>query len=338
MNYKKLNEVDVIESMSDSGYVLGVDENGGIKRVPKPTLGKVKTVNGAEPDENGNIELEIETDGVKTVNGEAPDENGNIDVCKALKDVGATSLMSIDDFVETFSLGGFSNRKDGYNDTGTFGNECRRKKYEKAKVTYDGKEYICDIEYEYDGSSLMFAHIGNKSIAAQIYENTGEPFYFYYDYDMDEYILRFKVALGYDSTVTIQGLNSVTQTVPESLLPTPKSISVLYEYNEENNTIGGYTYDEVLNLLKSGCNVTFIKTAKQYIPPLCLTFCGSCGDETSEYAEGGWGSGLLFGAVAAQMGYDSSLDGDEARNISGLQFYSVFWTKSSVTEYEKRVV
>ena len=56
MNYKKLNEVDVIESMSDSGFVLGVDESGGVKRVPKSTMGKIKTINGAEPDENGNIE------------------------------------------------------------------------------------------------------------------------------------------------------------------------------------------------------------------------------------------------------------------------------------------
>ena len=38
----------------------------------------VLTVNGVEPDENGNVE--IEAGGVQTVNGVEPDENGNVDV------------------------------------------------------------------------------------------------------------------------------------------------------------------------------------------------------------------------------------------------------------------
>lgn len=40
MHYEKLNEVDIVKSMSDSGYVLGVDETGDIKRIPRSTLGK----------------------------------------------------------------------------------------------------------------------------------------------------------------------------------------------------------------------------------------------------------------------------------------------------------
>ena len=59
MSYKKsrLNEVDIVESMSDSGFVLGVDENGNVKRVPKSAMSKIKTINGAEPDENGDIKI-----------------------------------------------------------------------------------------------------------------------------------------------------------------------------------------------------------------------------------------------------------------------------------------
>jgi hypothetical protein len=39
----------------------------------------VKSINNITPDENGNVQLEIETDsGVKTVNNIEPDENGNI--------------------------------------------------------------------------------------------------------------------------------------------------------------------------------------------------------------------------------------------------------------------
>lgn len=48
--------------------------------------GKIKTVNGKEPDEEGNVKIdipkipEIPTDYVKTVNGIKPDENGNVKV------------------------------------------------------------------------------------------------------------------------------------------------------------------------------------------------------------------------------------------------------------------
>ena len=50
-------------------------------------FGKVKTVNGVEPDENGNVEIDIDIPEidipeceVKTVNGVKPDENGNITI------------------------------------------------------------------------------------------------------------------------------------------------------------------------------------------------------------------------------------------------------------------
>lgn len=43
-----------------------------------PTL--VKTVNGIEPDDTGNVAVEIPAGGVQTVNGVAPDENGNVNV------------------------------------------------------------------------------------------------------------------------------------------------------------------------------------------------------------------------------------------------------------------
>lgn len=42
------------------------------------SVGKVKTVNGVEPDENGNVV--VDAGGIKTVNGTAPDESGNVDI------------------------------------------------------------------------------------------------------------------------------------------------------------------------------------------------------------------------------------------------------------------
>lgn len=53
-------------------------ENGELKRKEGASLGGgVKTVNGIEPDETGNIEVDS---GVKSVNGIEPDENGNVEV------------------------------------------------------------------------------------------------------------------------------------------------------------------------------------------------------------------------------------------------------------------
>lgn len=40
----------------------------------------IQTVNGIEPDENGNILIEIPECNVQTVNGIAPDENGNVEI------------------------------------------------------------------------------------------------------------------------------------------------------------------------------------------------------------------------------------------------------------------
>lgn len=76
MNYTMLSDVDVKETLLDTDHILGVDEYGDIVKTPKSTLGKVKTVNNIEPDENGNIV--VETGGVKTINGVVPDEAGNI--------------------------------------------------------------------------------------------------------------------------------------------------------------------------------------------------------------------------------------------------------------------
>ena len=50
------------------------------KYLPNEALTGVKTVNGIEPDDTGNVAVEIPAGGVQTVNGVAPDENGNVNV------------------------------------------------------------------------------------------------------------------------------------------------------------------------------------------------------------------------------------------------------------------
>ena len=73
--YFDAGEYRCIHSLTINNYT-GFDV---IRTLPKKYLpkdiGTVKTVNGVEPNENGNIEIET----VKTVNGVRPDKNGNIE-------------------------------------------------------------------------------------------------------------------------------------------------------------------------------------------------------------------------------------------------------------------
>lgn len=58
--------------------------------IPESTNGTVTSVNGVEPDENGNVEIEVGGGTVQSVNGAVPDENGNIEI-----EVGSGTVTSV---------------------------------------------------------------------------------------------------------------------------------------------------------------------------------------------------------------------------------------------------
>lgn len=58
MKTRNYTNLELIEQMPDGANILAETEEG-LKRVPANTVGKVKTVNGNEPDKNGNIEVPI---------------------------------------------------------------------------------------------------------------------------------------------------------------------------------------------------------------------------------------------------------------------------------------
>ena len=58
LTYKKITDVDVVEALNDAATVF-INDNGAMKQVAADKLGAVKTVNGVEPDENGNIVVEV---------------------------------------------------------------------------------------------------------------------------------------------------------------------------------------------------------------------------------------------------------------------------------------
>ena len=60
-------------------------------------LSKLRTVNGVEPDENGNVQ--IETGGIKTIDGNAPDENGDISVITAAANVTSITVERDNEYI-----------------------------------------------------------------------------------------------------------------------------------------------------------------------------------------------------------------------------------------------
>lgn len=107
-NFKKISDLPVAKSTD--GLNLVVNDNGFAKQIAADSVGKVKSVNNIEPDNNGNVH--IDTSGnVKTVNGVNPDESGNVQIDTAsswndLKDKPFYAEESVIDIFtdETFTL------------------------------------------------------------------------------------------------------------------------------------------------------------------------------------------------------------------------------------------
>lgn len=60
LEFTKLTEVDNVEEPVDGATVI-IENAGAVKRTPVRNIGKVKTINGVEPDEDGNVEIEVGT-------------------------------------------------------------------------------------------------------------------------------------------------------------------------------------------------------------------------------------------------------------------------------------
>lgn len=67
--FKKIGDVDLIEAVSDSANVI-IEDAGTLKKMAAKSIGAVKTVNGAAPDEDGNVQIQA---------GVQPDWNQNDD-------------------------------------------------------------------------------------------------------------------------------------------------------------------------------------------------------------------------------------------------------------------
>lgn len=229
--YTHLNEVSIDETFSDSGFVLGVDENGDIKRVPKGTMGKVKSVNGNESDENGDIK-----------------------VCEALKDVGKQGFEPLTNsdgsLTYDFLLGSWTgiDMPNLYYIMGGMGLN-----YDSTvrcfKVILDGVTYVCPTHLvQEDGTAYTYQYIGNGSMRYETEEDNGLPFIIYVENDS----WFGKVASDGEHDCQVYGGIYTTTQVPEELVP--QSVIVI-----NKNNLSDYKAIEIKKLLKIGKMVHIVE-------------------------------------------------------------------------------
>ena len=72
---KKISDLEMLEGLTSTSNVI-VEEGGEAKLFPAANIGSVKTVNGIEPDENGNIEVEIPDVEIPEINYPVTSVNG----------------------------------------------------------------------------------------------------------------------------------------------------------------------------------------------------------------------------------------------------------------------
>lgn len=230
MKPTRLNEVGIAETMSDSAYLLGIDENQDIVRVPKSTIGKVKTINGQEVD-----------------------ESGNINVCKALAKVGEQfnvegEILSVEFVTKSCVM------KENYFEITEEGMPCI--------VWFDGKRYDCiSAKSEEDGYVSYF--IGNRALSNTPGLDTGENFYYsfkVYENSEENYgVVRSERADDHRFEIAKASI-SVTR-IPDKFLPTvildyanfiqfDKHRFIIYD-----DCCDGYSTSELWDMIQSGIQV-----------------------------------------------------------------------------------
>lgn len=161
-NLKNINDLPVAESAE--GLNLIANDNGAAKQIPAEFIGKVKTVNGASPDDNGNVEIEI-PEGFSGSWNDLKDkpfyaEQEEVEIVPELEvvfssdsgpQVSWSELIPYDYDLENEQL---------------------------YIVTWNGRAYTC-IGRKVD----EYVYIGNPYIWANDYDDDGTPFCIYRDED-----------------------------------------------------------------------------------------------------------------------------------------------------------
>ena len=241
----RLSEVDIKETLLDNEYVLGVSGDGEVVKTPKGTMGKVKTVNDVEPDENGNIKI----------------DTGN----PVLADVGDHVVN--EEYLST-EFTGTSTIDPEYAGNSVVKMLCDLIGYEGTSVIveFDGEKYECTSKHTsgnwihvQDSSYNVYRCLGNARLGDPEntdLEDTQEPFLFAIIGD-DYYnpMQKWCIIASDEGDHTFRITQDVTKTnpIPEKYLPDNGRVLII-DYPESNycSTLGGYTVDEMIAFINNG--------------------------------------------------------------------------------------
>lgn len=175
---------DYSDSTASNTHTISIAEsNYSVKKIDKKFLpeGNVTSINGANPDENGNVSIDF--GGVKSVNGKSPDASGNVDLGSLEADW--NTLKNKPFYTEEGMVDVFSETDVPITDYGYM--KGWQQEYSNGTNLNEGETYHVvwgDVDYELtaipvliDSTAPSYICLGNTSIAG-VGDDTGEPFLF----------------------------------------------------------------------------------------------------------------------------------------------------------------
>ena len=187
MKTRNYTNLELIEQMPDDANIITETEEG-LKRVPANTVGKVKTVNGNEPDKDGNIEVQI-PQGFSGSWNDLKDKPFYEETKEVFyfEETTVSDFEALDDFYNKFYDDGLSLKN-----TVNIG--------DKYIVTWDGVDYETVLNEEEGGAYLGFNPYG--------YVTEGFPFGFWLN-PWDNKISMVCSETGGSHTFSIRGVKKV---------------------------------------------------------------------------------------------------------------------------------
>lgn len=162
--YIDLNNTEVLAEAGENAKLV-VEEDGELKRIPASAVGQVKTVNGVEPDEAGNVTFDALPTGATAHQQLVTDGEGKA----KWEDKAFYETIQYDERYGTDNLNCVE--MDGW----YVAMEAFSVSFDASKqyVVEQYPEYVCDVKTDAD---IGTKYIGNTTLSG-FGEDTGEPFF-----------------------------------------------------------------------------------------------------------------------------------------------------------------
>ena len=252
LKFKTFGELDVSEALTEASHVI-IEENGDVKRFPTDSIGKVKTINGVEPDESGNVLVETSSVGASSWE-DLGSVYTNMEPIVILEEGEVTfssyTPLSKIIYKNLTELGVV------VNGLGTL------------TVTYDSVEYTANPI----GIVRSNSAYGNSELLSKQFNNTIEnqtdtdlPFAVTFDPSSILIVIEGNV-LTHTVGITYNGITETVTQVPEKYIPEAVIAPCEFTHDLEYNSFTVHGYSDVYDYstLMNACYQAFEKGGKIY--------------------------------------------------------------------------